>query len=77
MATSNEFLNVNSISLGNLHAIRDAILSFINTKGSVILGVGLSQYFKNVKSKAKPIISKTKSNISNKSHSLVNYFKKY
>jgi hypothetical protein len=77
MTTSNEFLNVNSISMGNLNAIRDAVLNFINTKGSVILGVGLSQYFKNVKSKAKPIISKTKSNISNKSHSLVNYFKKY
>ena len=77
MTTSNEFLSVNSISLGDLHAIRDAVLNFINTKGSVILGVGLSQYFKNVKSKAKPIISKTKSNISNKSHSLVNYFKKY
>jgi hypothetical protein len=77
MDASNEFLRVNTISLGDLHAIRDAVLNFINTKGSVILGVGLSQYFKNVKSKAKPIISKTKSNISNKSHSLVNYFKKY
>jgi hypothetical protein len=60
-----------------LNAIRDAVLNFINTKKPVISGVGLSQYFKNVKSKAKPIISKTKSNISNKSHSLVNYFKKY
>jgi hypothetical protein len=63
--------------LGDLNAIRDAVLNFINTKPPVILGVGLSQYFQNVKSKAKPIISKTKSNISNKSHSLVNYFNKY
>jgi hypothetical protein len=74
---SNEFLRVNTLSLGSLNAIRDAILNFINTKKTVILGVGLSKYFQNVKSKAKPIISKTKSNISNKSHSLVNYFKKY
>jgi len=73
---ANQFANDSGIPLSDIDTLKTAFLTFINspvvTPSSS--GSGLSQYFKNVKSISKPIISNTKSNISRGSHSLVNYF---